>query len=92
MSGCAYPDLWEARRAVKQDFSFALSPWLAPGSYEVRVMVRRLPYLANRNVSDYLLNDDSLNGMPVGMIYVQELLGGMDSNGAPEKIPTETDG
>ncbi|HEY5132613.1 MAG TPA: hypothetical protein VII85_02905, partial [Candidatus Krumholzibacteriaceae bacterium] len=71
MSGCAYPDMWETGRAVRQDFSLPLSRALAPGAYELRVKVRRVPYLANRYVRDYLSNDDSLQGLPVGMIYIQ---------------------
>jgi hypothetical protein len=71
MSGCAYPDMWEAGGAVRQDFSLPLSRALASGAYELRVRVRRVPYLANRYVRDYLSNDDSLQGVPMGMIYVQ---------------------
>ena len=82
MSGYAYPDMWEARRVVKQDFSLALSPWLAPGPYEVRIKVYRTPYLVNRGIPDYLLNDDSLQGVPLGMIYVQEHFGNAASAGS----------
>ena len=81
MSGFSYPDMWEARRAVRQDFSLVLSPWLAPGSYEVRIKVQRAPYLANRSIPDYLSNDDSRQGVPVGMIYVQEHFGNPDASG-----------
>jgi hypothetical protein len=71
MSGWAYPDMWGTRGAVRQDFSLPLSRALAPGAYELRVKVRRVPYLPNRYVRDYLSNDDSLQGAPVGMIYIQ---------------------
>jgi len=82
MSGFSYPDMWETRRVVKQDFSFALSPWLAPGPYEVRIKVYRVPYLVNRSIPDYLLNDDSLQGVPLGMIYVQGHFGNAASAGS----------
>jgi hypothetical protein len=72
MSGPAYPDMWEAGRAVRQDFSLRLPASIAPGPYEVRVMVMRAPYLENRSVADYLSNDDSLEGVPVGMIYLRD--------------------
>ncbi|HVO77012.1 MAG TPA: hypothetical protein VMT60_03420 [Candidatus Bathyarchaeia archaeon] len=71
LSGCTYPDMWEPGRVVRQDFSFPLSRALAPGAYELRVKVRRVPYLANRSPADYLLNDDSLEGVLAGMVYVQ---------------------
>jgi hypothetical protein len=90
VSGPAYPDMWAAGGAVKQDFSFALSPWLAPGSYEVRVKVRRVPYLPNRSIADYLENDDSLNGVPIGMIYVQEHVGRLSAGGSPVRPSAET--
>jgi len=71
MSGFSYPDRWEPGRAVRQDFVLVLSPYLAPGDYELRVRVMRTPYLMNRTVSDYLSNDDSLQGVPVSMIHVE---------------------
>jgi hypothetical protein len=72
MSGAAYPDMWEQGRAVKQDFALRLPPSIVPGPYEVRIKAIRAPYLENRTVADYLSNDDSLQGVPVGMIYLRE--------------------
>ena len=70
MSGFAYPDQWEPGRVVRQDFSLPLSPWMAPGTYEVRIKVMRRPYLANRSISDYLSNDDSLQGVAVAEVIL----------------------
>jgi hypothetical protein len=72
MSGAVYPDLWETGKVVRQDFALRLPASIAPGPYEVRVMVMRAPYLENRRAADYLSNDDSLQGVPVGMIYLQD--------------------
>jgi hypothetical protein len=72
MSGPAYPDMWEEGRSMRQEFALPLPASMAPGPYEVRVKVIRAPYLENRRVADYLSNDDSLQGVPVGMIYLRE--------------------
>jgi hypothetical protein len=72
MSGPAYPDMWEEGRSMRQDFTLPLPASIVPGPYEVRVKVIRVPYLENRSVGDYLSNDDSLQGVPVGMIYLRE--------------------
>jgi hypothetical protein len=72
MSGPAYPDMWEAGRSMMQRFALPLPASIVPGPYEVRVKVIRAPYLENRRVADYLSNDDSLQGVPVGMIYLRE--------------------
>jgi hypothetical protein len=71
MSGFSYPDMWEAGHAVRQDFSLPLNRSIAPGAYEVHMKVNRIRYLPVRRPSDYLRNDDSLQGVPVGMVYVR---------------------
>ena len=55
---------------MRQDFSLPLSPWMAPGTYEVRIKVMRRPYLANRSISDYLSNNDSLQGVAVAEVIL----------------------
>ncbi len=71
LSGYTFPDQWDASGAVRQDFSFPLPPSLSPGMYEFRVTVRRLTYLPNRRISDYLRNEDLYYGEPVGLIHVE---------------------
>jgi hypothetical protein len=83
LSGFTYPDMWEAGRAVRQDFALPLSRALAPGAYELRVKVDRATYLPNRLVSDYLSNDDSLQGVPIGMVYVREQPADAGASSAP---------
>jgi MFS family permease len=70
-SGEAAPDLWPPGESVRQDFAVPIPHALSPGAYELRIKVRRTPYLPVRTVADYLSNDDSLQGTAIGMIYVQ---------------------
>jgi hypothetical protein len=70
MSGFTYPDQWEPIQIVRQDFSLPISPWMAPGTYELRIKVLRRPYLMNRVVADYLRNDDSQQGIVVAEVTV----------------------
>jgi hypothetical protein len=79
MSGSAYPDMLRPGEGAQQDIALPLPASLAPGAYEVRIMVIRAPYLENRRLADYLSNDDSLQGVPVGMIYLRPGPG----NGSP---------
>ena len=70
-SGSAQPDLWRPGETRRQDFAIPLPSALAPGAYEMRVLARRAPYLPVRTPADYLSNEDSQSGTPVGMVYVQ---------------------
>jgi hypothetical protein len=70
-AGGVDPDLWTPGEAVRQRFVLPIPPALAPGAYELRIKVRRIPYLPVRTVADYLSNDDSQQGTAIGMIYVQ---------------------
>lgn len=72
MSGCVYPDQWGNGTDMRQDFSFALPSELAPGRYEVRLSVRNVSYMQNTIIADYLMNDDSFQGEPVGMLWIDE--------------------
>jgi hypothetical protein len=72
MSGDTYPDQWQPDRAVGQDFSFPISRWMTPGTYEVRIKVVRLSYLPNRVLADYLSNDDSLEGIVVAEVTIED--------------------
>ncbi len=87
MSGPAYPDMWEEGRVVRQDFSLPLPASIAAGPFEVRVKVIRATYLENRRIADYLSNDDSLQGVPVGMVYLREKSGNGISGGGMRGSP-----
>jgi len=69
-SGCTLPDQWERGDRVGQDFSIALPVWLASGVYDLHVKLFRLPYIPNRAVSDYLLNEDSFQGERIARLRI----------------------
>ncbi len=71
VSGFTYPDQWEPGRIVRQDISLPLSAGMVPGDYEVHIKVIRRPYLMNRSLSDYLSNNDSLEGVAVAEIVIE---------------------
>ena len=70
-AGGVDPDLWPPGEIVRQGFALPIPHALAPGAYELRIKVRRIPYLPVRTVADYLSNEDSQQGTAIGMIYVQ---------------------
>ncbi len=71
MGGTAHPDLWESGRPVRQDFIIPVPAEMAEGDYEVRVMVRRSPYLQNRSIKDYFRNEDSMHGVSVTSVRIR---------------------
>ncbi|MCK4236537.1 MAG: hypothetical protein KAX38_05425, partial [Candidatus Krumholzibacteria bacterium] len=79
MSGFTFPDQWGAGEKVRQVFSIALPRSLEPGIYDMRIKVKRAPYLSNRTIPDYFLNEDSMQGDLVARIRVN------DRRGLPER-------
>ncbi|HSG27400.1 MAG TPA: hypothetical protein VLA34_02890, partial [Candidatus Krumholzibacterium sp.] len=71
MGGSAHPDLWESGRPVRQDFSIPVPAEMAEGDYDVRVLVRRIPYLQNRSMKDYFRNEDSMHGVSVTSVRIR---------------------
>lgn len=69
-SGSEQPDQWGTGRHVRQDFRVPVTEWLREGSYVMRVSLRRLPYLPNRTLGDYFLNEDSFHGVPFGFLRI----------------------
>lgn len=87
MSGCIFPDQWENCREYRQDFAFVLPDDMAKGRYEIRLSVRKIPFLRNSTISDYLMNNDSLQGETIGVLWID--------NQAPEHaevLPLGPDG
>jgi hypothetical protein len=68
--GREQPDQWGPGRQVRQDFTVPVNEWLGEGTYVMRVSLRRIPYLPNRTLGDYFLNEDSFHGVPFGSIRV----------------------
>ncbi len=69
-SGCTLPDQWGRGDRVGQDFSITLPVWMAHGVYDLRIKLFRLPYIPNRTISDYLLNEDSFHGERVASLRI----------------------
>ena len=72
MSGPSFPYDWDVGERVREDLVFPLSRWLAPGEYDVRVDLHRLPYLENRRLADFFLNEDSIYGKKVLSVRVKK--------------------
>lgn len=68
--GHLHPDVWPAGAYVRQTVGVVLPRGLAAGEYVVRLTVSRRAYLPNRTPADYLRNEDSLHGVPVGSISI----------------------
>ncbi len=66
----SYPDIWKVGEIVKQDFSFILPEEMQAGNYRIRVRTWNGSYLPNRNLSDYLLNNDSIQGEFIRDIFI----------------------
>lgn len=70
ISGTALPDRWPAGVPLGQSALLPIPRSIAPGTYTVRLCVERRAYLANRTPADYLRNEDTLWGTPVGTVIV----------------------
>lgn len=71
VSGYSFPDQWNGAGRAGQDFSLVIPAGMAGGEYEVKAGVRRVPYLQNKRISDYLRNSDSLRGASAGKITIE---------------------
>jgi hypothetical protein len=66
----SYPDIWKEGEVVKQDFSFILPKEMKADNYRIMVRAWNGSYLPNRNLSDYLLNKDSVQGEFIRDIFI----------------------
>jgi hypothetical protein len=71
-SGYVLPEQWEPGGLVRQDFEIPIPATMACGRYTVRVTVRRPPFLENRIIGDYLLDEDSFHGELVAEIRLTD--------------------
>jgi len=81
--GWQYPGVCRARIVYRDEAyetpGFAQTTWVQRANVFVDDAVVgsiEVAYLENRSVADYLSNDDSLQGVPVGMIYLRGEIGG----------------
>ena len=70
VSGNEQPDRWDPEKTVRQDYEIPVTEWLREGTCVMRVSVRRLSYLPNRTIGDYLLNEDSFHGVQFGSLRI----------------------
>ena len=70
LDGVFAPDLWRPGEIVEDDYAVALPSNLAPGAYDVRVKMARLPHYPNTRLSDYLHDDDEFSGPVVGHLTI----------------------
>ena len=70
LDGVFAPDLWRPGEIVEDRYDVALPPNLAPGDYDVRVRMVRVPHYPNTRLADYLHDDDGFSGPVVGRLTV----------------------
>ncbi len=80
-SGSTMPERWGTGEDSGQRLFFVLPDNIAPGRYDLGLIVRRETYLPNRMIKDYLRNRDSLSGTLIGRI---DITGPGDANSGRE--------
>ena len=66
----SYPDIWKVGEIVNQKFTFMLPEVINPGNFRIRIKVWAKSYLPNRILSDYMSNDDSVQGEFIRDIFI----------------------
>jgi len=69
-SGVSFPEDWKPGERLMENVEIPLSPWLANGDYTIRIHLHRLPYLPDRTMADYFLDEDSIYGKEVARIRI----------------------
>jgi hypothetical protein len=65
-----FPDNWGSEGKHRQQIMIKLPEFMAPGEYIVKLSWRRIPYIPNRSLADYLNNNDSYEGMIVAVTEI----------------------
>jgi hypothetical protein len=63
-------DLWRAGEVVRDSFVVEVPTDVAPGAYQVQVLMVRGPHYANYRLSDYFFDHDYYSGIPCGTLRV----------------------
>ncbi len=71
LNGVFAPDRWREGEIVADSSTFGVPRELAPGEYEVRVRMVRMPHYPNTRLRDYLSDDDLFNGPVVGHVTIE---------------------
>ena len=72
LEGVFSPDLWRRFEVVEDRSTLILPPGTAPGDYELRVCMVRMPHYPNTRLADYLSDSDLFSGPVVGHVRVTE--------------------
>jgi hypothetical protein len=72
LNGIYGPDQWPPFTTVVDRSRLELPLNIAPGEYELRVRMVRMPHYPNTRLADYLSDDDLFSGPIVGRVSVRE--------------------
>jgi len=70
IDGIYAPDLWQPGQVIPDEYPVAVPPNMAPGEYDVRVRLVRIPHYPNTSIADYLHDDDEFSGPVVGRLTI----------------------
>jgi hypothetical protein len=70
LHGVFGPDQWTYDEAVEDDYAVALPRTAAPGVYDVRLRMLRIPHYMNTTPRDYVSDADAFEGPIVGHITI----------------------
>lgn len=83
LNGVLSPDQWQWGEIIEDRSILPLPPNMAPGVYQVRVRMLRLPHYPNTTLRDYLSDDDSMSGRIVARVVIEEAAAAGASDGGP---------
>ena len=63
-------DLWERNQVVQDSFPLVVPRNVAPGIWQVSVLMTRHPHYPNLRLSDYFFDHDYLAGVPAGELEI----------------------
>lgn len=69
--GLFAPDSWEAGEIVEDHVRVSVPTDIAPGRYRVQALMRRVANQPNYYLRDFLYDDDSLSGVPIGEVTIE---------------------
>ncbi|MDH5271114.1 MAG: hypothetical protein OEY32_14445 [Candidatus Krumholzibacteria bacterium] len=70
--GLFAPDVWDEGEIVEDDVRVQIPTDIAPGRYRVEATMRLVANQPNYYLRDYLYDDDSLSGVPIGEVTIQK--------------------
>jgi hypothetical protein len=65
-------DLWRPEEVVRDSFVVTVPGDVAPGEYQVQVLMVRSPHYPNFRLADYFFDHDYYSGLPAGALRVAD--------------------